>query len=118
MITTTTVTANGNKSFFNKSSHKRTPSDVQKASLIDKLISAATSSSQTNINQPVIESSSIIEITEIDPLYYNEIASWKDAPQLDSVGTFMTRVYTEDILPNLNFANKQVRIHHQKIDSD
>lgn len=49
------------------------------------------------------------EAVEHDVTYYEELAEWRKKPELDAEASpFLTRIYTEDIQPCLNFNNPKV----------
>lgn len=52
-----------------------------------------------------IDSDSEYEV-EFNELYFNEIAEWRESPELKGNSDFITRVYEEDILPCLKFNGK------------
>lgn len=104
------------------SSHKRNPSHndimTKPVSFIDKLFQSSSSASsikskqhQEELNVSNITANrppSPIDLPEFDPIYFKEIVEWKETPELMLKGSFMTRVYEEDILPCLHFNDRQV----------
>lgn len=45
---------------------------------------------------------------EIDQVCFDEFCAWRQSPLMDRKDGYMSRVYTEDILPCLNFANSKL----------
>lgn len=50
----------------------------------------------------------------VDPVYHHEFVLWKENPTLDKSHPFLARIYREDILPCLNFANTELAKEVQK----
>jgi len=104
-------------SLFSKS-HKRVPShnDVQfhPKSLIDKLFNQ--NNGQQNYQQQneslngtyISDNNSSQFTAEFNHVYFKEIVEWKENPELKRSGAFMNRVYNEDIVPCLSFADDKV----------
>lgn len=44
----------------------------------------------------------------VDPVYHHEFVLWKENPSLDKSQPFLARIYREDIIPCLNFANTEL----------
>jgi len=65
-------------------------------------------------DEPVIEQRSYArwqqpEYREIDPIYHKEFVSWREKlDPTDKAHSFLRRIYKEDILPCLDFANSEL----------
>lgn len=91
---------NGVRCLFQKG-HKRYPSNYELES----------STKDTPPDSPIkeLESSDIsCDNNEVDPFFHQEFVSWRQNPLLDKNHPFLVRIYQEDILPCLNFANTQL----------
>jgi Rab-3A-interacting protein len=91
-----------------KSAHKRTPSynDVAK----NYQLNFKNPEDNVLTNAKVDENTILkYEIYEIDPIYFKEIVLWREVPYIDLNNSFISRVYNEDIIPCINFNNKEVR---------
>ncbi|XP_023237643.1 guanine nucleotide exchange factor for Rab-3A-like [Centruroides sculpturatus] len=91
---------NGVRCLFQKG-HKRYPSNYE--------LESATK--DTPPDSPIKEfASSDIECenNEVDPFFHQEFVSWRQNPLLDKSHPFLSRIYQEDILPCLHFANTQL----------
>ncbi|RMZ95793.1 guanine nucleotide exchange factor for Rab-3A isoform X5 [Brachionus plicatilis] len=96
-------------SIFTKS-HKRAPShndiQTQSKSLLDKLFQPVAKNPAERENKNFVHFPT--DIAEFDPIYFREMSEWKCKPNLDRTNAFLDRVYQEDILPCLNFSNRQI----------
>lgn len=95
-----------NKSFIDKlfsSSSQSSSHQTQEKVLVNSPDSNECSKSQQSLQ--MIDSDSEYEV-EFNELYFNEIAEWRESPELKGQSEFIKRVYEEDILPCLKFNGK------------
>lgn len=95
-----------NKSFidklFSSTSQSNSHQNYEKI-IVNSLDSNECSKSQQSLQ--LIDSDSEYEV-EFNELYFNEIAEWRENPELKGKSEFIKRVYDEDILPCLKFNGK------------
>jgi Rab-3A-interacting protein len=47
-------------------------------------------------------------IFKFDPIYFKELVEWRESPEVRMKGSFMERIYKEDVLPCLNFSDRKM----------
>jgi len=108
-----------------KDRKRQTSSSGHKRNYSDSTSSMSGSTTTNSDEEPIVEQHSLSraqqsEYREIDPVYHKEFVSWRE--KLDTVDKkqpFLRRVYNEDILPCLDFANSELaRIVLEAIESN